>query len=198
MPFLISRRLLIFSGLASWATAGLAAATPYDLIRENSRVAFKFDISGTPQTGTVPIKTADIRVDTRNLAASNAVVTADIREAKAGVLFATQALLSPSVLDAENHPLVRYASTKIILGQAGRISEGAKIDGDLTLRGVTRPLRLAAFLSRPAGTAPDDLSVLSIQLTGALSRSEFGATGYPKLVEDTVTLDIFAEIRARL
>ncbi|MFK7881290.1 YceI family protein [Roseobacter sp.] len=197
MPLMISRRLLLSTGLASLATAGLAATTPYDLLAERSSVSFIFDLSGNSQTGTVPIKTADIRVNTRNLAASSADVTTDIRQAKAGVLFVTQALLSPSVLDAETHPIVRYTSTRIILGQAGRISEGAEIDGNLTLRGVTRPLRLAAELTRPAGTAANDLSVLNIRLTGALSRAAFGANGYPKLVDDTVRLDISAEIRAR-
>jgi polyisoprenoid-binding protein YceI len=84
-----------------------------------------------------------------------------------------------------------------VLGAQGRISEGASIEGQLTLRGVTRPLDLDAVLSRPAGSAPDDLSVLTIRLTGRLSRSAFGATGYPQMVADEVELDIRAEIRAR-
>lgn len=195
MSLQLSRRLLITAGLASWATAGLAASQRYDLVQERSRVAFIFTVSGASQTGTVPIRSADIRVDTRNLARSSADVTADIRNARAGMLFVTQALLSPSVLDAENHPIVRYKSTRITLGRAGRISDGARIDGELTLRGVTRPLQLAASLTRPAGTAPDDLSVLNIRLTGMLSRAAFGATGYPKLVDDPVNLDISAEIQ---
>ncbi|MDW3225549.1 MAG: YceI family protein [Paracoccaceae bacterium] len=197
MPLLISRRLLISAGIASWATRGLAAATPYDLVTNNSRVAFSFKLSGNTQTGTVPVRTADIRVDTRNLAASSADVTTDIRQAKAGLVFVTQALLSPSVLDAQNHPIVRFKSTRIILGASNRISDGAQIEGNLTLRGVTNPLRLAAQLTRPAGTAANDLSVLNISLKGTLSRARFGATGYPKLVDDPVDLDIFAEIRAR-
>lgn len=197
MSLLLSRRLLITAGLASWATAGLAAAQRYDLVAERSRVAFVFSLNGGTQTGTVPVRSADIRVDTSNLARSSADVTADIRQAKGGVIFVTQALLSPSVLDAQNHPIVRYTSTRITLGRAGRISEGARIDGQLTLRGVTRPITMDASLTRPAGSAPDDLSVLNIRLTGTLSRSAFGAVGYPNLVTDPVDLDISAEIRRR-
>lgn len=197
MSLLISRRMLLAAGLASWATKGLAAARPYDLVAERSRVSFIFSFNGAAQTGTVPVRTADIRVDPNNLAASSADVTTDIRQAKAGLLFVKQALLSPSVLDAENHPIVRYTTTRIILGARGRISEGAQVDGALTLRGVTRALRLNAELTRPAGTAANDLSVLNIRLTGALSRSEFGAAGFPKLAADRVDLDILAEIRAR-
>ncbi|MGC3939443.1 YceI family protein [Roseobacter sp. EG26] len=197
MSLLISRRLLVASGLAAWATSGFAAPRRYDLVPGRSRVAFIFNVSGTQQTGTVPVQSADIRVDPGNLAASSANVTSDIRLAKTGMLFVTQALLSASVLDADTHPLVRYESTKIILGQSGRISEGARIDGRLTLRGITRPLQLAATLTRPAGSAANDLSILNIQLNGTLSRRAFGAVGYPKLVDDPVDLDIRAKIRAR-
>lgn len=197
MSLQISRRLLIISGLASCATAGLAATQQYDLVQEKSRVSFSFSVSGNTQTGTVPVRDADIRVDTANLARSSADVTADIRGAKTGLVFVTQALLSPSVLDADTHPLVRYASSKIVLGRAGRISEGAQVEGRLTLRGVTRPLTLSASLTRPAGSPANDLSVLNIRLTGTLSRTAFGAVGYPKLVADPVDLDITAEIRSR-
>lgn len=197
MSLHLSRRLLITAGLASWATAGLAATQRYDLVGERSSVAFIFSVSDAAQTGTVPIQTADIRVDTDNLARSSADVTADIRKARAGLVFVTQALLSPSVLDADTHPIVRYTSSRITLGRAGRISEGARIDGQLTLRGVTRQLNLAASLTRPAGTPANDLSVLNIRLTGTLSRAAFGAVGYPKLVADPVNLDINAEIRRR-
>ncbi|MEM9636399.1 MAG: YceI family protein [Pseudomonadota bacterium] len=195
MSLQLSRRLLITAGLASWATAGLAAAQRYELVQARSRVAFIFTVNGAPQTGTVPVQTADIRVDAANLTRSSADVTADIRSARAGVVFVTQALLSPSVLNAAAHPIVRYTSTRITLGRAGRISDGARIDGRLTLRGVTSPLQLDANLTRPAGTAPDDLSVLNIRLTGVLSRAAFGAVGYPNLVADPVNLDISAEIR---
>ncbi|MCV3271223.1 YceI family protein [Roseobacter sinensis] len=197
MSILLSRRVLIAAGLASLATRVEAAPQRYDLVEERSRVAFMFDMSGTAQTGTVPVSTADIRVDPRNLSRSSADVTADIRGARTGMVFITQALLSASVLDAQTHPMVRYRSTRIVLGRAGRISEGAKIEGALTLRGVTRPLILGASLTRPAGSAPDDLSVLAIRLTGTLSRAAFGAVGYPNLVADAVDLDISAEIRRR-
>ena len=192
-----TRRALISGGLALCACPAAAAPRAYDLLPDRSRILFRFDVGGTAQTGEVPVSQADIRVDTDNLAASSASVTADISRARTGFAPVTQALHSPSVLDAASYPLTRFVSTRIRLGARGRISEGATITGDLTLRGVTRPLTLDAVLSRPAGSAPDDLSFLYVDLTGSLNRRDFGATGYPDLVADTVTLDIHAEIRAR-
>jgi polyisoprenoid-binding protein YceI len=197
MRIVLTRRMMIATGLVAWATAAISAPQAYELVAAGSKVTFIFTAGGSVQSGTVPVENADITVDTRNLANSRAVVTADIRYVTSSVIFITQAIKSPELLDAENHPIVRFSSTAIRLGARGRISEGAVIEGDLTLRGVTRPIELQATLSRPAGTPPHDLGVLYIRLSGALSRAAFGATGYASLAEDRVELDIRAEIRAR-
>ncbi len=65
----------------------------------------------------------------------------------------------------------------------------------VTIRGVTKPLTLNAVFYRQKGSAPKDLSKLSILLTGSISRAAFGATGYPKLVGDRIDLRILARIR---
>ncbi|MEM9578281.1 MAG: YceI family protein [Pseudomonadota bacterium] len=197
MSIQLTRRVLIAGGLASLATGVAARAQSYELVPETSKIAFIFTTGSARQTGTVQVASADITVDTARLTRSEATVTADIRNVSSGLIFMTQAIKSPELLDAANHPIVRFQSRKIRLGARGRISEGAEIDGDLTLRGMTRKITLKAQLSRPAGTAPDDLSVLFIQLSGHLNRKAFGASGYAGLADDRVDLDIRAEIRAR-
>lgn len=191
-----TRRMMIGGALALIATQARATPIAYALVSDRSTISFIFTTSGARQTGTVPVASADIRIDTRNLARSTATVSADVRKVRTGLLFMTEAIKSPGLLDATRHPMVRFKSTRIRLGARGRISEGAQIEGDLTLRGVTRPIILDATLSRPAGTNPDDLSTLFVRLTGALSRAAYGATGYAALADDRVALDIRAEIRA--
>lgn len=197
MRIVLTRRMMIAAGLASCATPALAERQAYELVADGSTVSFIFTAGGAAQTGSIPVETADIIVDTRNLTRSDAQVTADIRKITSSIIFITQTIKSPELLDAENHPFVRFSSTEIRLGATGRISQGAVIAGDLTLRGVTLPIALQAALTRPAGTPPDDLGVLYIQLNGALSRAAYGASGYASLAEDRVELDIRAEIRAR-
>lgn len=192
----IQRRALLALGLLMAANPLRAAGRQYELVTEGSRITFSFVLKGIRQSGTAPIATADLSIDPADLARSTADVSADIRRAKTGLIFVTEALKSPSVLDAEAHPLVHFVSTAVRLGAKGRIGEGAVIEGDLTLRGVTRPLRLAATLTRPKGSAPDALTELKVHLTGALKRSDYGATGFADLVADRVDLDIMAEIRA--
>ena len=104
-------------------------------------------------------------------------------------------MLGQTVLNAKSHPTIRFVSTDVQLGPSGRISDGARITGDLTVRGVTRPVDPGCEpLSSPRNSASDDLDQLSIGLTGALNRHDFGASGYPDLVAETVGLDIHAEI----
>lgn len=197
MPVHLTRRDMLAGLFASLATAAPAQGQPYALYSDGSRISFIFTTGSTRQTGTVPVATADIVVDTGNLTRSSATVTADIRRISADLPFVAQAIKSAELLDATNHPIVTFRSRRIRLGARGRISDGAEIDGDLTLRGVTRPITLQAQLTRPAGSAPDDLSVLYIQLNGSLSRRDFGAVGYAGMAGDRVDLDIRAEIRAR-
>jgi polyisoprenoid-binding protein YceI len=191
-----ARRTILAGGLAALAMPVGATPRAYQLVAETSRIAFIFYTGGTRQVGTLPVQTADIVVDPRALTRSRAAVTADIRRVSTGLVFMTEAIKSPGLLHADAHPIVAFQSGRIRLGAGGRISEGAEIDGDLQLRGVTRPITLQAELTRPAGTAPDDLSRLFIRLNGSLSRSAYGATGFSDLADDRVDLDIRAEIAA--
>ena len=194
----LTRRAMIAGAICALARPVTAQSRAYQLVASGSSITFFFTTGGTRQSGRVSIDTAEISVDTSNLSRSRATVTADIRSISTGLVFFTEAIKSPELLDAAAHPIVRFRSRAVRLGARGRISEGAQIDGDLTLRGVERPITLDATLSRPARTPPDDLSVLFVHLSGSLNRRDYGATGYAGLADDRVDLDIRAEIRLRV
>ncbi|WP_108837324.1 YceI family protein [Tateyamaria sp. Alg231-49] len=190
------RRHILALGLAAIAAPTWAAPTPYRLNGAASTITYTFTLEGTPLKGTVPIDRAELQIDPTNLEASTADVTADVRRAKTGLIFATEALKSRSVLAADDFPLARFQSTKVTLGARGRISEGATIEGMLTLRGVTKPVRFDAQLFRAPGSAADDLSALRVILKGSINRADFDAVGYADLVDDTVAIEIDANIEA--
>lgn len=177
------------------AQAALATPTRYALDIQNSSVGFVFTLSGNAQRGTMPVKRADILIDPQNLTASTVDVLVDVSNARTGLFFATQAMTGAEVLDAARFPTIRFVSTRVQLGPGGRISDGAQIVGDLTVRGVTRRITLEATLYRRPGSQANDLSQLSIRLRGQISRRAFGASGYGGLVDDTVTLDIQATVK---
>jgi polyisoprenoid-binding protein YceI len=188
------RRHLLALGLAACATPAFAVPRPYRLGGTGATITYTFMLNGTPIDGTVPVAEAKLTVDPDNLAASTADVTADVRQARTGLIFATEALKSANVLDAASFPLARFQSTKVLLGSEGRISDGAIIEGLLTLRGETHPVRFDASLFRRPGSAANDLSTLIVNLNGQINRRDYGATGFADLVDDIVAIAIDAEI----
>jgi polyisoprenoid-binding protein YceI len=68
------------------------------------------------------------------------------------------------------------------------------VEGNVTIRGVTQPMTLAAQIWRQKDSEPGDLSHLTVRLVGTVKRSAFGATGWSDMVGDEVRLDILARI----
>lgn len=193
----MQRRALIASVIAALAIPASAAPLPYVLGPDGATITYTFTVGGEQMTGTVPINRADLTIDAGNLGASTADVTADVRRARTGLIFATKAMKSRSVLAANEFPMARFQSTRVILGSSGRMDDGAALEGLLTLRGVTRPVRFEAQMFRETGTPTGDVQTLNVLLTGNVNRRDFGADGYSELVDDTVRIEIKAHIETQ-
>jgi polyisoprenoid-binding protein YceI len=77
-------------------------------------------------------------------------------------------LKSADFFDVQNHPKITFKSTKIT--KAGK---GYKIKGDITIRGVTKPVTLDATLSEPI-TNPWGKQVRGGKISGKVKRGDFG------------------------
>lgn len=172
---------------ALFALSAPAAADPvrYLLEAERSRVSFTYRLEGVPGTGTMPVDSADLRLDFDTAANSTARVVLSAEGARTGLGLITQALKSGDVLDTATHPRITFQSRRFEARPGG-----ARVTGDVTIRGVTRPLTLEADIFRQEGTAAGDRSRLTVVLTGHVDRTAFGASGYAALVAPRVDLDI--------
>ncbi|UWS81936.1 YceI family protein (plasmid) [Phaeobacter sp. G2] len=169
------------------------AQTPgYALDLATTKVTFGFRLNGSWQNGTMPISSSQVALDPKQLTDTRVAVSLDARAARTGLIFATKAMTGPKILDVAHFPTIRFVTRRVLLGPEGRLSNGAELIGDLTLRGITLPLSLQIALFRRTGSAVDDLSRLDVTLQGSLSRAAYGASGYAGLVGDTVRLDIRA------
>ena len=187
---------LIAAFLLLIPTISFAAPVAYTLQADRSEVGFVYTLTGAQNRGSMPVRTADITIDVTQFANSSVDVTLDVRQARTGLVFATEALKAPSVLNAQNHPTIRFQSTVIRPNDPRNLSAGGKIDGNLTIRGVTRPVTLNAAVFRQQGTAEGDLTQLSFRISGSVQRSAFGAAGYNDIVSDEIQLDIAARVTA--
>ncbi|MFQ6548686.1 YceI family protein [Aestuariibius sp. 2305UL40-4] len=175
-----------------WCVFGASAwADPerYALDAGQSTVGFTYDFTGREVQGQMPVADADLLIDLDRVSASRVAVSLDPSKADGGFAFASQALRSAQVLDAARHPRITFQSTSI----TGDLS-GARVTGNLTVRGVTRPVTLNAALYRQQGTAAGERDRLSIILTGAVDRTAFGASGYPGYVGPVIDITILARV----
>ncbi len=143
----------------------------------------------------MPVGRADFQIDPSNLAASSTDVTLRADQVRAGFFLVTSILKSASMLDTDRFPTIRFVSTAVRPAPSGRLSEGAKLTGELTIRDVTQAVTFDTLFMPQAGRAPDDLSRLTVRLTGRISRSSFGASGYKALVGDEVGLNVVMAMR---
>jgi polyisoprenoid-binding protein YceI len=80
-------------------------------------------------------------------------------------------LRSPDFLDVENHPSIDFRSTKIEAAGKDRY----RVIGDLTIRGVTRPIVLDAEFSG-VNVNPFGKTVAFVSAEAELDRESFGMT----------------------
>ena len=78
-------------------------------------------------------------------------------------------LLSPDFFDAERHPQLSFRSTAI-----GVSADELEIDGELTLKGVTRPVTITGVVSGPVTHPFDGSSRLGLELETVIDRTAFG------------------------
>ncbi|MGN2243615.1 YceI family protein [Frateuria sp. GZRR33] len=88
-------------------------------------------------------------------------------------------VLDEEFFDAAQYPALHFVSVPVA---RRALDGGGALDGQLTLRGVTRPVR---FELLPAHCTAD---ACTIQARGELKRSEFGMTAHRAVLSDRVQL----------
>jgi polyisoprenoid-binding protein YceI len=78
-------------------------------------------------------------------------------------------LLSPDFFDASRHPEVTYRSTRILREDG----DAVRVEGELTLKGVTRPVTLTGTLVGPV-VGLGDGERLGLELETTIDRRQFG------------------------
>ena len=91
--------------------------------------------------------------------------------------------------DTPKFPTMKFTSTKITRTSG----DSFHVVGDLTLRGVTKPLEIDAKLNGAGKNPFDQNPTVGFTLSGTLKRSDFGVSGYLPAIGDLVTLTADAE-----
>lgn len=139
---------------------------------------------------------SDVVLDVDKPEASRVVVTIDARSVKTDFPFVERTDFDkeigtdPRFLDGNTHPEIRFVSKKIVLTG----DDTADVMGELTLRGVTKPVVLKATLNGAVASHPlRKLPMFGISATTTISRKDFGLTIYEGALGDEVQVLIEAE-----
>jgi polyisoprenoid-binding protein YceI len=160
-----------FRFLAFWCLAGVAQSTyaaenettpPSYLQAKGSSLTFTFTQLGAATQGRFGRFSTELSYDAKNLAASSLRVTVHIDSIDTQDAERDGVLVTPELFDAGKHPIASFVATSLVQGNAG-----LQAPGKLTIRGVTRDLRLPLTI-RPAGDG--------LELSGSTSfkRLDFG------------------------
>ena len=98
----------------------------------------------------------------------------------------TTMLKDADFFDVEKFPEMTYRST----GVARTGETTFTVEGGLTLRGITRPMTLAASVTDRVPEAPSGKRYATFRADGSLKRSEYGMVKYIDVVGDTVEISI--------
>jgi polyisoprenoid-binding protein YceI len=99
-------------------------------------------------------------------------------------------VLGPEFFDAERHPEITFRSTVVSLDSDGLVA----VDGELTIRGVTRPITASGHYAPPRPTSFGVVAGLELQTT--FDRREFGFDWQMQLPGggDAVSWDVDVDI----
>jgi polyisoprenoid-binding protein YceI len=120
----------------------------------------------------VPQSTVDVHVNTKSIEMLDAQQTGMLKES--------------DFFDVENFPEMVFRSKSI--ERSGDTT--LKVMGEITLRGITRPMQLDVAVTDRKPDAPAGARYARFRGDGKIKRSEFGMTKYVDVVGDVVDISI--------
>ena len=130
-----------------------------------------------------------IKLDEKDITKSSVEVTIDMNSIDTRVEARNKHLLSKDFFDAANFPTMTFKSTKVSQAGPGKL----KVSGELTMKGVTKPVVLDVEGPTKAITDPWGGTRRGLAATVKVSRKAFGMTFDPVGISDEVIITIDAE-----
>ncbi len=129
--------------------------------------------------------TGTLDIDPANLAAAKVDITIPVNKLTTASAGLTRHMNSADFFETETHPTARFVSTKVTVD-----GNAAKIDGNLTIKGITKPVVLDASFTGVGNNPFNKKLTVGFEADTIIKRSDFGVDGAIPLVSDEVQLGI--------
>lgn len=165
------------------------SAGSYTVDTDHTQVVWTVNHMGiTPLSGSIAASGGSLEIDPAKLEATKVTVTFAIADISTSTPAFTKHLLSGDFFEADKHPTATFTSTSVETD-----GDKAKITGNLTIKGITRPVTLdAEFYGAGINPMNNKLNI-GFSATTQIKRNDFElGYGLPVVTPDQVDLRISA------
>ena len=183
--------VVIAQGAATPGTKDVAKVTggTYAVEPSHTQIVFAYDHMGfTNNLGVIAQPTGTLTLDKANPAASKVSIDIPVANLKTGIPALDTHLMKPEFFDSAKFATATFVSTSVKPDGA----TGADITGNLTIKGITKPVTLDAEFYGAGANPMNKKENIGFVATGTIKRSDFGMSMAVPVVGDTVELKIIA------
>lgn len=163
----------------------------YELEKTHGYITFTYDHLGfsRPQVGFDNFD-AEFDFDADDITNSMISVSIDASSINSRVAEFDEHLNGEKFFDTANHPMISFASSGIKVLEDNKLT----IDGELTIRGITKTVTLHATINKAGNHPMRKVPTFGISATAKVSRSDFGMTTAVPVVGDEISIYIETEM----
>ena len=182
-------------GLAAAIASSVTLAAPVDYKIDPTHTATVFSWNhfgfSTPSANFTDIQ-GTIKVDNTKPANSSVEVTIPLSSVNTNVVALDKEFQEEAWFNAAKYPNITFKSTKV----ETKDKKHFKITGDLTVKGITKPVVLDAVLNKQGEHPMAKVPAIGFNATTSFNRSAFGIGNYVPNVGDKITVNITTEATA--
>lgn len=179
------KRFVMLTALVVCAAS--AEAAPETYVIDNSRTSSQFSyryLGLSNQTNRFEKISGTVVLD-RDAQSGSADVTIDATSVSTGQAMLDEQMQSADFFDTANYPVITFKSGKMVLN-GGQSS----LSGELTIKGVTRPVTLAVTHFQCMQDPTFKVETCGANATVTVKRSDFNMGKYAFLVSNDITLSL--------
>lgn len=175
------------------STLTLAAPVDYKIDPTHTATVFSWNHFGfsTPSANFSDIQGV-IKVVNAKPANSSVEVTIPVSSVNTNVTALDKEFQEEGWFNAAKYPNITFKSTKV----ETKDKKHFKITGNLTVKGITKPVVLDAVLNKQGEHPMAKVPAIGFNATTSFNRSEFGIGNYVPNVGDKITVNITTEAEA--
>lgn len=162
--------------IATFLVCSFSAAAQWEMDKGHSKATFIAQHHGISEVDGY-FKSLDAKITTTTENLSDAVFEFNAQTASifTDLEMRDNHLKSEDMFNAEKFPMLTFKSTKMTIVSGNKYT----LDGDITIKGVTKPVTFDMILNGPvASPNPNNKKLqLGVKVTGTINRSDFGIGG---------------------